>query len=136
MAWERGRIPQSEGGLPRRTCRPRSKGLNGHGRAQATHRRTKGRSREGSRLRLRNHAALLVQLNERLGTWRRAHGEPDGIFRSVPVRLWGEVFATRPPPPFGRDDPRVQKIPLHVHRPGFEELQRVYRALAAGGAAP
>jgi hypothetical protein len=30
-----------------------------------------------------------------------------------------------PPPPFARDDPALQRLPLHVHRPDFDELLRV-----------
>ncbi len=103
--------------------------VRGKGKAQATYLRTKGKSRYGSRLRLRNHEALLVECSERLGQWWRAHGPFEEIFRSVPVRMWPELADVEPALPFDARDERIVKIPLHVHVPGYEELLRVHRAL-------
>lgn len=103
--------------------------VRGKGKAQATYLRTKGKSRYGSRLRLRNHEALLVECSERLGLWWREHGPFDEIFRSVPVRMWPELADVEPALPFDARDERIVKIPLHVHVPGYEELLRVRRAL-------
>jgi hypothetical protein len=110
--------------------------VRGKGKAQPTHLKTKGKSRAGSRLRLRNFEASLVETNERLGAWWREHGPFDEVYRSVPVRIWPELFEVEPPPPFPRDDPRVVRIPIHVHLPGFDELLRVRRALARGPERP
>ena len=99
--------------------------VRGRGRAQATHLKTRGKSRYGSRLRLQNWHALLVETNERLRDCVECHGPFDRVFRSVPVRVWSELFAVRPAPPFDRGDPITQRLPLHVHRPDHGELLRV-----------
>jgi hypothetical protein len=48
------------------------------------------------------------------------------------VRALADLFAVEPEPPFRRDDPLLQRIPMHVHRPDFAELQRVRRWLGSG----
>jgi hypothetical protein len=106
--------------------------VRGQGRAQPTHLRTRGKSRYGSRLRLQNHRLLLDELTDRLRTIVAREGEPDRVHHSAPPRLWDEILAHDPPPPFTRDDPRLSRIPLHVHVPDHEELLRVHRTLARG----
>lgn len=103
--------------------------VRGTGRAQATHLKTKGRSREGSRLRLRNARALLEEINERLREWWQLD-RPDRVFYACPVRLWADLFAAAPPPPFDRSE--AIKLPLHVRAPRLEELLRVRRAMLRG----
>lgn len=98
--------------------------VRGTGKFQGTHLKTKGKSRYGSRLRLRNTVAFFLEINERLREWEEEEGPFDGIFYSCPVRLWAEVFHAKTPPPFERDDPLV-KIPLTVRVPSFAELRRV-----------
>lgn len=106
--------------------------VRGNGRAQATHLRTRGKSRYGSRLRLQNWRALLAETNERLrDVWQR-HGEPQRVFWSAPVRVWVDLHAATPPPPFARDAQFLQRLPVHVHRPDFEELRRVRAWLEHG----
>lgn len=104
--------------------------VRGHGRAQTTHLRTRGKSRYGSRLRLQNARALLVEVNEKLGAWRAELGPFDRIWHACGVRQWADLFATAPPPPFDRD--ASTRIPLHVHVPDFAELQAVRIKLARG----
>ena len=105
--------------------------VRGRGRAQPAYLKTRGKSRYGSRLRLRNARALLVEVNQKLGEWAREWGAFERIFYSCPVRTWPELLRTKPPPPFGRDDPLV-RIPVDVRVPGFEELLRVRRILTHG----
>ena len=106
--------------------------VRGHGRAQPLHLKTAGKSRQGSRLRLQNWQRLLVETNERLRDCWRDLGTPDRVFVAIPVRVWSDLAATDPPPPFARDDARVQRVPIHVHRPDFTELQRVHCWLVHG----
>ena len=106
--------------------------VRGQGRAQPTHLRTRGKSRYGSRLRLQNHRRLLDELIERLRTIVVQEGEPDVLHYFAPPRLWDDILAHDPPPPFTRDDPRIPRVPLHVHVPDHEELLRVRRALTRG----
>jgi hypothetical protein len=97
--------------------------VRGHGRAQTTHLRTRGRSRYGSRLRLQNARALLVEVNEKLAAWQDAFGPFDRIWHACGVRQWGDLFAAETPPPFPRG--ASLRVPLHVHVPDFAELQAV-----------
>lgn len=103
--------------------------VRGRGRAQTSYLKTKGKSRFGSRLRLKNAEAQLVETNERL---IRCVGEDtEQIFFSSPVRMWPELFATDPGPPFERDDPRLVKVPFDVKIPSFAELKRIRWLLGA-----
>ena len=106
--------------------------VRGHGKAQPLHRKTRGKSRYGARLRLQNWRRLLGETNERLRDYWRDHGAPERVFLAVPVRTLPELLAADPAPPFARDDARLQRVPMHVHRPDFAELQRVRRWLGSG----
>jgi Bacteroidetes VLRF1 release factor len=106
--------------------------VRGSGRAQPLHAKTRGKSRYGSRLRLQNWKRLLVETNQRLRAWYDQFGAPERLFLAVPVRALADLFAVEPGPPFARDDAVLQRIPMHVHRPDFAELQRVRRWLAKG----
>lgn len=106
--------------------------VRGNGRAQTSYRKTKGKSRAGSRLRLRNAQSLLEETNERLRSWEREVGPFDRIHLAVPERLLAELFAAEPAPPFASRDPRIAKVGMHVHEPRFEELLRVRRFLTQG----
>lgn len=106
--------------------------VRGHGRAQPTHRRAQGPSRYGARLRLQNWRRLLTETNERLGDLWSRFGAPDRVFWSAPVRVWSDLHAAEPPPPFDRDDRACSRLPLHVHRPDHGELLRVRGWLELG----
>lgn len=106
--------------------------VRGQGHAQTTHLKTKGKSRYGSRLRLQQAARLLDEVNERLTDWDRDHGPLDVIHRACPVRLWADLCAHDPRPPFDARDPRIAPIRIHTHEPDFEELLRVRRHLTHG----
>jgi hypothetical protein len=104
--------------------------VRGKGKAQPTHLKTRGKSRYGSRLRLRNAQAQLVQTNEKLASWWAAHGAAEDVFVSCPKRTLPELFACSPPPPFPRE--ALLRIPLDVHVPDFQELKNVYRRMSRG----
>ena len=104
--------------------------VRGKGRAQPTHLATKGKSRYGSRLRLRNAQLLLSEVNERLQEWFDRGAPIEQVLYSCPVRLWTDLHRCRPAPPFAADAARP--IPLDVAVPGFEELLRVRRRLQRG----
>jgi len=99
--------------------------VRGQGKAQPTHRKTKGKSRLGSRLRLQNWKRLLCETNERLCAWWESQGPVDQVFVAAVVRVLPELFAADPPPPFAREATNLRRLPLHVHVPDFAELQRV-----------
>ena len=109
--------------------------VRGSGRAQPTHLKTRGKSRYGSRLRLQNARKLLVGVNEKLAEWVDQEGAADHVFYSCPVRMWPELLATRPPPPFDPGGP-LTKIPLDVPVPTTEVMRRTYRQLCSGRIEP
>lgn len=106
--------------------------VRGRGRAQILHAKTKGKSRYGSRLRLRLAQQHLVDINEKINDWWDENGPPDRIFYSCPQRMWPELFSARPAPRFDQRDERLAKIPIHVHIPNEEELHRVRGRLSRG----
>lgn len=110
--------------------------VRGHGKAQALHAKTKGRSRYGARLRLQNWRRLLGETNERLRDYWHDYGAPERVFVAAPVRVMADLVAADPRPPWvddaGEDGGFVQRVPMHVHRPDHEELLRVRRWLGLG----
>lgn len=102
--------------------------VRGKGRAQTTYARTKGKSRYGSRLRLQNARALLVEVKDKLHAW--APEGVDRIFYSCPVRTWADFLRAQPAPPFERDGP-LMKVPFDVKPPSFKELERIRWLLGA-----
>ena len=106
--------------------------VRGNGKAQTTYKKTKGKSRAGSRLRLRNAESLLEEIKVKLCGWERELGGFDKVFYYAPERMRSDLFAADPPAPFRPDDAHVALVPLHVHEPGFDELLRVHRALTRG----
>ncbi len=108
--------------------------VRGSGRAQTTHLATKGKSRYGSRLRLRNEERLLEEVNERLGRWWKDEPPAERLYVSCPVRLAARLARADPPPPVALDGSERVRIPLHVHAPSFEELVRVHASIARGRA--
>ena len=108
--------------------------VRGKGRAQPTHVRSGGRSRQGARLRLRNAKRLLEEVSERLGAWWDETPEPSRLYVSCPVRLYADLCAAQPAPPLLADDPRRIPIPLDVAVPTHAELMRVHRSINRGRA--
>jgi hypothetical protein len=105
--------------------------VRGQGRAQPGYLKTKGKSRFGSRLRLRNAKSLLQEANEKMVAWWEAEGPFARVFASCPVRLWPELFGADPPPPFPQRGFH-SRIPLTVKVPSFDELGRVWWHLSHG----
>lgn len=105
--------------------------VRGHGKAQPLHRKTKGKSRYGSRLRLQNFESQLGATNEKLNEWWRDFGPFDRVFRFVPPRVAPDLDAASPSPPWGGEFV-VEPIRFHVHVPDFAELKRVRWKLTHG----
>lgn len=106
--------------------------VRGNGKAQGAHLKTRGKSRYGSRLRLQNWRSLLRETNERLRDCQEQFGPFDRIYYGVPIRVFSELLDADPSPPFGREDRHLQRLPMHVHRPSYEELLRVRTWLEHG----
>jgi len=94
------------------------------GKAQINYLNTRGKSKAGSRIRLANTVRFFEELNERLTEWEEDL-EPQRIIYSCTPQLWGLMFASQVPPPFEKKDPRLIKVPTHVHVPDHAELMRI-----------
>lgn len=105
--------------------------VRGSGKYQGTHLKTKGKSRYGSRLRLRNASLFLDEINERIGDWQEEMGSFDEVFVSCPVRLWADLKRSKTPFPLA-ESTEIRRIPLDVHVPGHKELLHVYYELSHG----
>ena len=104
--------------------------VRGHGKAQTTWLKTRGKSRYGSRLRLQNARSLLQDVSERLADWRGLDQGFAQLLYQCAERQWAEFLRTEPPPPLA--DLRLTWLPLSTHEPGFEELLRVRRIAGRG----
>jgi hypothetical protein len=102
------------------------------GKSQLTYLNSKGKSRAGSRVRLRESMEFFEEINDKLGQWDEEFGSPDLIFYSCPVRLLSYWFDSRIAAPFEQDDPRLVHIPHHVHQPDHEELLRIHGLISFG----
>lgn len=99
------------------------------GRMQISYLNTKGKSRAGSRVRLRESLEFFEEINQKIADWIDERVEPAMIFHSCPVRLWSHWFGSEIQPPFASDDPRLVHIPHHVHQPDHDELLRINRLI-------
>lgn len=98
------------------------------GKAQIKHLNSKGKSRLGSRIRLQNTVWFFEQINLKLKEWHKKSAIFDKIERigqSGSSDLWHLFYTSKEEAPFQKNDTRLRKIPLTVHTPNFEELQRV-----------
>jgi hypothetical protein len=102
------------------------------GKAQLSYLKSKGKSRAGSRVRLRESVEFFEEINGKLAEWDEEFGAPELVFYSCPVRLRSYWFESRVAAPFDQDDPRLVHIPHHVHQPDHDELLRVHGLISSG----
>ena len=94
------------------------------GKSQLKHLNQKGKSRLGSRIRLRNTITFFEQINNKLQEW----GETDYvqyIFYHSSIPHWNLLHESKVACPFGKHDQRLQTLPFAIYTPNFEELNRV-----------
>lgn len=94
------------------------------GKSQIKHLSTKGKSRLGSRIRLRNSRLFFEEINEILTRWNVAF-KSEAILLSVPINLKNLLFTSRISVPFDKKDPRLRKIPIDIRTPSLKELMHV-----------
>lgn len=90
----------------------------------------KGRS-EGSQLRYQNALRFFEEINEKLNEWNKITN-PSRLLYSCPIKMWPYLFESKVKCCFDKKDYRLQKIPLDVGVPNFEELLRVNRYISFG----
>jgi hypothetical protein len=98
------------------------------GRAQLTYLQEKGKSRLGSRIRLRQSQLFFEEIHERMRGWSQIHSLTQ-IFLSCTPKLKGAFFQAVAPPAIAKDDPRWRRVPFMVRPPGQEEMLRIHRLL-------
>lgn len=98
------------------------------GKSQIKHLNSKGKSRLGSRIRLQNTVLFFEQINAKLKEWHKQatiFDKVERIGQSGSPDLWHLFYTSKEEAPFQKNDSRLRKVPLTVHSPNFEELQRV-----------
>ncbi len=101
------------------------------GTSQLKYLKTKGKSRAGSRVRLGETAAFFEQINERLQTYF-AENTINRIAISCSKTLIPYLFNAKTKTPFTKHDPRLFKIPKHIHTPIYEVLLDANKFLQRG----
>ncbi|ARS37706.1 hypothetical protein [Pontibacter actiniarum] len=101
------------------------------GKSQIKYLKTKGKSRAGSRVRLGETVEFFENINERLQAYFEHH-EVHRIAISCSKTLIPYLFSSKVATPFTKHDPRLLKIPKHIHTPIYEVLLDANRFLLRG----
>ncbi|WP_162054245.1 hypothetical protein [Pontibacter pamirensis] len=101
------------------------------GKSQIKYLKTKGKSRAGSRVRLGETVEFFENINERLQEYFEEH-EVHRIAISCSKTLIPYLFNSKVPTPFDKHDPRIFKIPKHIHTPIYEVMLDANRYLMKG----
>ena len=101
------------------------------GKSQIKHLKTKGKSRAGSRVRLGETLEFFENINGRLQEYFEEH-EVHRIAVSCSKILLPYLFGSKVATPFTKNDPRLYRIPRHVHTPIYEVLLDTNRFLQRG----
>ena len=98
------------------------------GKSQIKHLKTKGKSRAGSRVRLASTLEFFENINTRLND-HFANYEFDRVALSCSKILIPYLYGSKVPTPFEKKDPRIYRIPKHLHQPNYEVMQGMQRYL-------
>jgi hypothetical protein len=90
-----------------------------------------GGSSKGSQIRYQNGIHFFEEINSCLAAWNKST-PPARILYSCPITLWGYVFNSKVRSFFDKKDIRLQKIPLDVRTPNYDELLRVKHIISHG----
>ncbi|RYZ70523.1 MAG: hypothetical protein EOP09_05965, partial [Proteobacteria bacterium] len=91
------------------------------GRAQLNYLNEKGKSRLGSRIRLRQSEEFFAEINARLVGYAKTF-ELSQLFLSCPPKLKGFWYQSSSPNPFAKKDERWRAVPFMVRPPGEREM--------------
>ena len=86
--------------------------------------KTKGKSRAGSRIRLKNTYLFFEDINRYLEKWIKEY-EINRILYHVPKMLKSIWKTSKIDIPFDLDGLEVLKLPFYIKAPNFEEMKRV-----------
>ena len=102
------------------------------GKSQLTYLNQKGKSRMGSRIRLRESIEFFEEINQKLIDWSGELIKAKNLFYSCPIRLWPYLFKSKVKCPMQKNDIRWKKIPYDVHIPKLKELKRILFLIKSG----
>ncbi len=98
------------------------------GKAQLTYLQEKGKSRLGSRIRLRQSEEFFQEINQRMSAWDQEF-DLKQVFLSCTPKLKGAFFLSADPAFLQKGDPRWKRIPFMLRPPGEIEMKRIHRLL-------
>lgn len=101
------------------------------GKSQIKYLKTKGKSRAGSRVRLGETVEFFENINERLQQYFNSH-KIHRIAISCSKTLIPFLFNAKVATPFDKRDPRLYKIPRHIHTPIYDVMMDTHRYLLKG----
>jgi hypothetical protein len=101
------------------------------GKSQIKYLKTKGKSRAGSRVRLGETIEFFENINERLQAYFEEHAV-HRIAISCSKTLIPFLYGSKVKTPFDKNDPRLFRIPKHIHTPIYEVLLDANRFLQRG----
>lgn len=101
------------------------------GKSQIKYLKTKGKSRAGSRVRLGESVEFFENINERLQVYFEDH-QVHRIAISCSKTLIPYLFNSKVSTPFEKNDPRLYKIPKHIHTPIYEVMLDANKFLLRG----
>lgn len=101
------------------------------GKSQIKYLKTKGKSRAGSRVRLGETVEFFENINGRLQDYFEYYNV-NRIAISCSKTLIPYLYSSKVATPFEKNDPRLYKIPRHVHTPIYEVLLDTNRFLQKG----
>ncbi|WP_347159434.1 hypothetical protein [Pontibacter chitinilyticus] len=101
------------------------------GKSQIKYLKTKGKSRAGSRVRLGETVEFFENINERLQRYFAEH-DVQRIALSCSKTLLPYLFNSKVATPFTKNDPRLYKVPKHIHTPIYEVLLDANKFLLSG----
>jgi hypothetical protein len=101
------------------------------GKSQIKYLKTKGKSRAGSRVRLGETLEFFENINGRLQAYFEDH-DVHRIAISCSKTLIPYLFSSKVATPFDKNDPRLFKIPKHIHTPIYEVMLDANRFLLRG----
>jgi hypothetical protein len=94
------------------------------GKMQLKHLKTKGKSRLGSRIRLRQSDKFFTEINEQLTQWN-CLDNCENILYSAAQSIWIPLFDESYTPAFKRLDSRLRKIHIHIQECKAEQLSYI-----------
>lgn len=101
------------------------------GKSQIKYLKTKGKSRAGSRVRLGETAEFFENINERLQSYFEDY-DIHRIAISCSKTLQPYLYSAKVATPFTKNDPRLYKIPKHIHTPIYDVLLSANKFLLRG----